>query len=244
MRITRQFVAGGSRRYDTGVPKTPYFGPGLFTFLRELATHNEREWFARHKTRYFEQVRDPMLAFIGSVGPRLEKISPQITADPRPQGGSFFRIHRDLRFSRDKRPYKTHAGAHFRHGAGRNVHAPGMYLHLEPGEVLAAAGIWHPASRELGLIRDAIVDDPELWRKIRRLPPSLQFGGELLKRAPKGYDPEHPLIDDLKRKDFYCVVHFDETQALEAQFMTRFVRAMRSASPLMHFLCDALDLPW
>ncbi len=237
---------------------SPLFSPALFSFLRELASNNNRDWFQNNKPRYIEQVRDPMLSFIGSVGTRLSALSPHIVADPRPNGGSLFRIYRDVRFSRDKRPYKTHAGAQFRHAAGRDAHAPAFYLHLEPEDsssedagVFAAAGIWHPDSRALGLIRDAIVDDPKGWLSATtkrafspRAKQPLTLRGARLKRAPKGYDPDHPLIADLKRKDFYCLTRFSEQDALQPDFLTRFVRAMRSTTPLMEFLCDALDLPW
>ena len=95
--------------------KRAHFGPELFRFLRELEANNRKEWFQANRGRYEEQVREPMLAFISDFGPRLRKITPYLTADPRPVGGSMFRIHRDTRFSRDKTPYKTHAAAQFRH---------------------------------------------------------------------------------------------------------------------------------
>ena len=104
------------------------FDKALFDFLRELADNNDREWFADNKARYVAEVRDPMLDFIADFGPDLHKISARYVADPRANGGSLFRIHRDVRFAKDKRPYKTNAGAHFRHEAARNAHAPGFYL--------------------------------------------------------------------------------------------------------------------
>ena len=234
------------------------FEPGLVRFLRQLERNNNREWFHEHKPRYIEQVRDPMLSFIGSVGPKLQRISPHINADPRPNGGSLFRIYRDVRFSKDKSPYKTHAGAQFRHAAGKDVHAPGFYLHWEPGktknapaQVFAAAGVWHPDSRALGMIRDAIVDDPTAWLTATtkgafspRAKNRVHLSGDTLKRAPKGYDPNHELLTDLKRKDFYSMTYFTEEQALQPDFITRFSRAMKATSPLMEFLCDALEVPW
>ena len=91
----------------------------LFDFLRDLRDNNDREWFAANKGRYLAEVRDPMLDFIGAFAAPLAEISPHFVADPRPNGGSLFRIYRDTRFSRDKTPYKTNAGAHFRHAAGK-----------------------------------------------------------------------------------------------------------------------------
>ena len=116
----------------------------LFDFLRDLRDNNDREWFAANKGRYVTDVRDPMLGFIADFAAPLAEISPHFVADPRANGGSLFRIYRDTRFSRDKTPYKTNVGAHFRHAAGKDAHAPGFYLHLEPGMCFAACGVWRP----------------------------------------------------------------------------------------------------
>jgi uncharacterized protein (TIGR02453 family) len=106
-----------------------HFRPELFAFLKELRDNNDRAWFLAHKARYESVVRDPFLHFIADVEPLLRAISRHIVADPRPTGGSLFRVYRDVRFSRDKSPYKTHVAAHFPHGArGKDVHTPGFYL--------------------------------------------------------------------------------------------------------------------
>jgi uncharacterized protein (TIGR02453 family) len=123
-----------------------YFTPSLFTFLRELAENNNREWFQDNKSRYEQHVKDPALRLIADFGPRLKKISPHFRADPRAVGGSLFRIHRDTRFSKDKSPYKTHTGIQFRHELGKDAYAPGFYLHLEPGQVFCGVGSWHSGS--------------------------------------------------------------------------------------------------
>ena len=116
--------------------REPHFTPALFKFLRELNKNNTREWFQANKDRYETDVRNPMLGFIADFAPYLEGLSPQFVAEPRRSGGSMFRIHRDTRFSKDKSPYKTHAAAQFGHARGKDVHAPGFYLHLEiRGEV-------------------------------------------------------------------------------------------------------------
>ena len=109
-----------------------------------------------------------------------------------------FRPHRDVRFSKDTRPYKTHAAAQFRHRRGRDVHAPGFYLHLEPGGCFAGLGVWHPEPPTLDKIRQAIVEEPGGYRKAvggARFRKRFEVGGESLRRPPRGYDPEHPLID-------------------------------------------------
>ena len=146
-------------------------GPELFAFLRDLREHNDRAWFAANRERYEAHVLDPLLQLIADFAPRLREISPEFVADPRPAGGSLFRLHRDTRFSRDKTAYKTNAGVQFRHAAGRDVHAPGFYLHLEPDAVFAAAGLWHPGPTELGRVRDAIVARPDEWGRLVAAPP-------------------------------------------------------------------------
>ena len=123
------------------------FRPELFAFLEELKANNDREWFAANRDRYEEELLEPAMDFIAAFAPKLEKISPNFRADPRPSGGSLFRIYRDTRFSKDKTPYKTNVGIHFRHELARDAHAPGFYLHIGPGEAFAGAGIWHPAPR-------------------------------------------------------------------------------------------------
>ena len=223
------------------------FGPELFDFLRELRDHNDRQWFAANKGRYEAHVRDPLLEFIADVGPRLGRISEQFVADPRPIGGSLFRIHRDTRFSKDKSPYKTNAGAHFRHAAGRDVHAPGFYLHLEPGQVFAAGGLWHPDPATLARVRDAIVAHPARWERVVSEPAfasTCSLSGDRLARAPRGYDPDHPWIEDLKRRDFVAVITLSEADASAPDFMDRFAEICRTSAPLARFLTEAVGLPW
>ncbi len=133
--------------------EAPSFSPELFGFLRELAKHNEREWFNANKARYEQQVKEPALAFVEDMGYRLPQVAPQLTADKR----SLFRIYRDTRFSKDKTPYKTHVGIYFRHARSAEADTAGLYLHLEPGHAFLGAGIWHPATPGLKRIRDALV---------------------------------------------------------------------------------------
>jgi uncharacterized protein (TIGR02453 family) len=214
-----------------------------FRFLRELAEHNERPWFEANKARYAAEVRDPLLRFVAAAGPKLAKVSRQIVADPRPVGGSLFRIHRDVRFSKDKSPYKTHAALSFRHSDGRERPAPGFYLHLAPGDVFAGAGLWHAPKGAVKQVRDAIVASEGRWAKVVRACP-LGDDEDTLKRAPRGFDPDHPLVADLKRQSFTTGVSFTEAQACAADFPTRFVRAGRGAAPLVRFLARAMRLPF
>jgi uncharacterized protein (TIGR02453 family) len=227
--------------------KEASFGPELFSFLTDLRANNNREWFQANKHRYEEQLLEPALAFIDAFAPRLEKISPYFRADARPSGGSLFRIYRDTRFSKDKTPYKTNVGIHFRHERAKDAHAPGYYLHIGPGEVFAGGGIWHPASEAATAIREAIVADPERWRRATRsgtFAKQLELGGESLKRVPPWADREHPFADDLKRKDFFGSARLNQRDVVAPDFVDEYARLCRAAAPLMRFLCDALAVPY
>lgn len=223
----------------------PHFTPELFRFLRQLERNNSREWFEKNKPHYLEHVREPMQRFIADFGPKLRRISPHFLADPRPQGGSMFRIYRDVRFSRDKRPYKTAASAQFRHVRGKDVHAPGFYVHLGTDAVFAGTGLWRPASPTLLRLRRTIAENPAAWNKILRAKAfreTLKLGGESLKRAPKGFAADHPLIEDLKRKDFVTFAQLDEKAACSADFLDRFAGICRAARPFVRFLTEGVGL--
>jgi len=217
-----------------------YFNPRLFRFLRQLRRNNRRAWFLKHKTEYEEFARQPGLRFIADLRLRLREISPWLVADPKLVGGSLFRIYRDVRFSKDKSPYKTHIGMHFQHaGSTEAVHGPGLYLHLEPDGCFLAGGVWQPDPRSLARNRDAIAWHPEEWRKAKR---GLELGGDTLSRAPRGYPADHPLVEDLKRKDFVASVDLSDDRVCGPRFMTDFLRAARRMVPLLKFLSEAEKL--
>ena len=219
------------------MPDTVFFSPELFEFMRQLKRHNNREWFAKNKQRYEAAVRDPALLFINGFAPHLHKLSPNFVADARPTRGSLFRIYRDTRFASDKTPFKTHVGIHFSHASGKDAHAPVFYLHLEPDGCFAAAGVWHPDSSVLTKIRSAIIAEPALWAKAKR---KLEIEGDTLKRPPRGFDPNHQFIEDIKRKDFVASVAFTEKQICGATFMRDYAGACRTMLPLVEFTTRAL----
>ncbi|MCB9654887.1 MAG: TIGR02453 family protein [Deltaproteobacteria bacterium] len=223
-----------------------HFSPRLFRFLRELAVNNDRAWFHENKERFDRDVKLPLMGFISDFAPRLKKISAHFVADPDPRHGSMFRIHRDTRFSKDKSPYKTHASAHFRHGIGKDVHGPGFYLHLEPKSVFIGVGIWHPAAPTLLKLRTHLVEAPGEWAKALKHKPFQGYAlrGESLKRPPKGFDKDHPLVTDLCRKDFIAVLKFRETDATSAEFLSQYAERAKAAVPFMRFLSNALELPF
>jgi uncharacterized protein (TIGR02453 family) len=219
-------------------------GAGLFRFLKDLKAHNEREWFQENKARYEAEARDAMLRFIGEFSGPLSTISKHFVADPRPSGGSMFRIYRDTRFSKDKTPYKTHLAAHFPHRAAQagGVHGPGFYLHLEPGGSFAGGGLWHPEPEALFKVRQAIATKTKAWKKLRES--GLEIEGDALQRVPQGFAADHPCAEDLKFKDFYTVTSFTNAQVLAPDFLEQVTQACRQASPLVAFLCKAMELPW
>lgn len=220
----------------------PYFGPELLRFLKQLKRNNDREWFQANKERYQTAVQEPALRFIAAFTVPLHEISPWMVADPRPSGGSLFRIYRDIRFSQDKSPYKTHLGIHFYHKASDEaVHGPLFYFHLQPGNCFAAAGSRHPDTRTLARIRDAIAWKPDAWKKAAA---GLELEGESLARPPRGYSLKHPLIEDLKRKEFIATVAFTDAEVCGTRCMGEFFRACKTMRPLVAFLCKAVGLPF
>ena len=229
------------------------FSTELFDFFRDLREHNEKEWFEANRERYEEHVLEPCKVFVLAFRQHLREISPHFQAEPRVQGGSLFRIHTNRRFNPDRPPYKTHAGIQFRHRQRADVHAPGFYLHLEPGGApgtytddggcFVGMGAWHPDRDALTAIREAIVDDPEGWRAATRadeFQAELRLGGESLKLGPVGFDRDHPLIDDIKRTDFIAVADLDPEDVVADGFVDRFAGLCRTGAPFVEWLCDAV----
>ncbi len=225
----------------------PGFPLATLDFLHDLESNNNRVWFQDNKHRYDTDVLEPALSFITAMQAPLGKISPHFAAVPKRVGGSLMRVYRDTRFSKDKAPYKTNIGIQFRHELGKDVHAPGYYVHVDSAQVFVGAGMWHPERDALAAIRNLIVDEPDDWKRVikhagfRR---RLSLGGDSLKRAPKGVDPAHPLIEDLRRKDFIAVHEFDHELAMSGEFQREILASFRAATPLMGFLCRAVGVPF
>ena len=223
-----------------------HFSSGLFNFLSELRAHNNRDWFQKNKQRYEAEVRDPLIRFILDLGPGLRKINPYFVVNPSPVRGSMMRIYRDIRFSKDKSPYKTFAAAHFWHEKGKEGATPGYYLRLEPSNSLIGAGIWHPEPGALKKIRDAIVADPKRWRRVsstEQLGAKCEMAGESLQRPPRGYDPSHPLIEDIKRKDFTVGRPLGDKEVTGQDFLQVTLDTFRQTAPFVGFLTEAVGLP-
>ncbi len=229
------------------MPAFDGFPAGTVKFLRDLKKHNDRGWFNANKSRYESDVREPALAFIEAMQKPMEAFSECFYVVAKKTGGSLMRIHRDTRFSNDKTPYKTNVGIQFRHCAGRDVHAPGFYIHIDPAEIFLGAGMWRPASEPLLAVRQKIADDPEAWRKARdnrAFKSNFKLAGDFLKRPPRGFDSEHPMIEDLKRKDFIGVCPLEQSDIESPQFVKLVMSRLKASKSLMAFMCDALSLPF
>ena len=217
-------------------------------FLADLEKNNNKAWFDKNKDRFEEDAREPFRALIRELEPRLHKISPHILASDKKVGGAMMRINRDVRFSKDKRPYDPRLAARFVHDSADKRGAPGFYLRVDHKGCWVGTGIWQPDTPFVKQIRDHIVAEPKAWKSAVSAKAFRDtFGdldGESLKRPPKGYDPEHPLVEDLKRKDFVGFAEWKANKATGKTFVTDLAKAYRSSNKLMAFLCDALKLPY
>lgn len=207
----KMLVGTGGTGGTSGTGEFAGFSERGFRFLRALRRHNDRDWFAAHRAEYEAYVRDPMRTLVEEMDVRLARIAPEMVGDP---ARSIFRIHRDVRFSADKSPYKTHAAAQFYHrdaGRGAGVDATGagasFYFHFDPVESFVAGGLWMPARPALNAIREALAADPDgfeaivLNRAFRR-----RFGAledeAVLKRMPRGFSENHPAARWLRYRSF------------------------------------------
>jgi uncharacterized protein (TIGR02453 family) len=223
------------------------FHPTLFEFLEQLADNNNRPWFLENKGRYEQEVLTPAMAFIRAFQPRLKRLSPHFVASDRRVGGSLMRVYRDTRFIKNGDAYKTNVGIQFRHELGRDIHAPGFYVHIAPGECFLAVGLWRPDSMALGQIRQAIVEWPDRWRRgrnHRKFQERFALDGNSLKRPPRGFPADHPWIEDLKRTDFIGLEELEERDILGKGFLDHVADSFTASRPFMRFLCDALNVPF
>jgi len=223
------------------------FTSATFDFLADLKANNQREWFAEHKSRYWDDVLVPSIELVQMLQKPLSRAAPFLVADPRRSGGSVLRIYRDTRFSKDKTPYKTHVGIQLRHDAGKDIHAPSIYLHFEPGESLVAAGCFRPHPTALAAIRKAIDAKPSQWKRVThdlRTKQAAVFWGESLKSAPRDYPKDHPLIEDLRRKDFIVCFPLTRSQVLDDHLAEMIIDKVKIARSYMRFLCEAVAVPY
>ncbi len=223
------------------------FTQSTFTFLDELAANNNKAWFEANKGRYESLVREPAFDFIEAMESPLAKFAPNFRAEPKKVGGSLMRVFRDTRFSRDKTPYKTNIGIQFRHALGKDIHAPGFYVHIASDECFLAVGCWHPEADALGKLRDRIAQKPDKWfatRDDKKFAAQWQLWGDTLTRPPRGYDVTHPAIEDIKRKDFVALAPLSINEVTSAGLVKLAGKRFTESAPFMKFLCEALEVPY
>ena len=225
------------------------FSTGAFTFLKGLAVHNDREWFEARRDTYEETLRAPMKALIEEMDARLATFAPEITGTVK---GSMFRIHRDVRFSRNKAPYKTNAACWFFHRDSRGtvgqdaVHGgAGMYFHLEPRACLAGGGIWMPPAPALKRVRAALAVGHEEFQSIVHAKPFKQrFGAmeteAMLKRMPRGFAMDHPAGEWLRYQSFTAGCALTQAEVTSATLPDRLEESFRAMFPLVRWLNDAM----
>lgn len=223
-----------------------YFSDKSFRFLRGIARNNTRAWFHAHKADYEAHVRAPFQRLLGDLQPALAAISPHFRSDPRPVGGSMFRIQRDTRFSGDKAPYKGWQGARLFHERRREVAAPSFYIHLEPGECFVGAGLWHPETHTQRKVRQFILDNPGGWKTAAHAPPfrrRYELGSEdMLVRTPHGYPPGFAFVEDLRRRNFTAFRAIDDAAMAGPRLRHAIERDLTALAPFVDYLCASLDL--
>lgn len=227
-----------------------YFTPAVFKFLRELEDNNNRPWFEANKDRYISTIREPAKEFIADFEPRLTNLSDHFLADTRTNGGSLMRPYRDTRFGADKTPYKTNVGIQFRHEMGKDVHAPGFYLHLEPGSCWAGVGLWNPEAKVAKKIRDRIYEETPEWKKAAKAKAfadtwEISYGDtEMLKRVPKEYGEGFTYPDDVRKKSFTAGAKLTQKAVTLSSFDADLANLFSKAAGYTEFLCKAVGLPF
>ena len=225
------------------------FRPDTFRFLRGLARNNEKPWFEAHRHIYEREVRDPMRQLVETVDAKLGSMVPEIVGDPK---RSMFRIHRDVRFSRNKSPYKTNAGAWFYHRrAGRQVGTrgegggAGFYFHIDPTRCFTAGGLWMPARPALQRVREAIADQPTALARLTTAPGfRRRFEGlseeAKLRRVPREFPPDHRAAEWLKLQSFTARAPIAQSVVTSPRLVDRLCRDFELLVPLVRWLNRAL----
>jgi uncharacterized protein (TIGR02453 family) len=241
--------AGSARTAVQQVAEFEGFPTAAFTFLKGLAANNNREWFEGQRSTYEQSLREPMKALVEEMDARLATFAPEITGTVK---GSMFRIHRDVRFSKDKSPYKTNAACWFFHRDSKGnvgqeaVHGgAGLYFHLEPRACFAGGGVWMPPSPVLKRLRAALDVGHEEFNAIVKARPFKKLLGDLsteavLKRMPRGFDPDHPAGDWLRYQSFTAGCPLTQSEVTSAALADRLEEVFRTMVPFVRWLNGAM----
>lgn len=222
------------------VAAEPYLKPQAFTFLRNLARHNDREWFQPRKAEFEELLKEPMLAIVRRITDAMLDFAPNHV---RPAEKSLFRIYRDTRFSNDKRPYKTHVAAWWSHQGLQKTSGAGYYFHISAKEVIVAAGAYMPEKEQLSAIRHWLLDNHVTFRKLLQKSAVRktfsEFEGNALTRPPKGFPPDHPALDLIRCRQWGLATTLPAKTALDRKLAEVIIRHFKIAAPVV----DALNTP-
>jgi uncharacterized protein (TIGR02453 family) len=217
-----------------------YLRPEALTFLRNLKRNNDREWFQPRKAIFEAELKEPMLAIIRKVSEAMESFAP---AYVRPAEKCLFRIYRDTRFSVDKTPYKTHVAAWWMLEGLKKTSGAGFYFHIDPKEVVVAAGAWMPEKDQLAAIRHWLLEHHKEFRKLLNRPAVrksfAEFEGNALIRPPKGFPSEHPAMDLIRCRQWGLSTSLPASEALKPDFAAVLARYFRLATPVV----EALNTP-
>src|SRR5213079_287736 len=227
------------------------FATATLTFLRGLKRHNDRAWFEAHRAEYEAAVKRRMHALIEEMDVRLARLAPEIVGDPK---RSMFRIYRDIRFSADKSPFKTHASCWFYHRDGSRAvgreaagGGAGFYFQIAPGDSFLGGGMWMPPREALLQLREAIAEHPARFAKLatdRRL--GRRFGGlseeAVLRRVPRGFAPDHAAARWLKFQSFVMGRALTDAQAVSARLPALLEADFRLMLPLVRWINGVLKL--
>ena len=213
----------------------------VIQFLNELSENNNREWFQNNKKRYDES-REKVLFITEVVINEIRKFDPEVPLlEPK---DCLFRIFRDVRFSNDKRPYKTNFGSFIAKGGRKSMHA-GYYFHIEPSGSFVGGGIYMPAAEPLKAIREYIAENGEEFLSIinnkdfKKVYPEMM--DDKLKTAPKGFSPDHEFINLLRYKSFAFSSQLNKSQILADNYIEKLVHSFKILQPVNRFLNDALE---
>lgn len=211
------------------------------SFIKDVAENNNREWFAENKPRY-EDAKADVLTLVASIIPELAKVDPALSAEADPKK-SLMRIYRDVRFSKNKDPYKNNFGIWFSTKKGANE--PGYYLHIQPGRSFIAGGYWMPDAPHVKLIRQEIDYNISDFKEIinhKDFKNNFQLGtSSALKNAPKGYDPADPNIEFLKLKSFEATMPLADEEFFKSTLVNKLISSFRTIQPLVVFLRNAIN---
>lgn len=209
-----------------------------FLFLKDLAKHNNRDWFNKNKARYLAEQKQ-MLAFAENM---LGKMRSHDLIDNASAKKVLFRIYKDVRFSKDKSPYKTSFSGYFRRAT--KLRRGGYYFHIEPGNSYMSGGFYGPEAEDLKRIRQDIERNHKDWRKLLGNTKTKNFfgtmRGEQLLTAPKGFDKDHPAIDLLRYKSFYLRHNFTDKEVLSENFPETLNKAFKNLRPFFDYMSDVL----